>query len=200
MGERLGSDSTSAKAAAEAEAEAEAAAEPLPKPPSASRPSSTRVVSSASLKALEPSQASIDQFIDAVWIEDGLSANTLAAYRRDLSQYAKWLAEHESSSLDDTTETQLRGYGVAVHETSKATTANRRLTVFKRYFRWALRERRIVADPTLKLLMARQALRVPKTLSESQVEALLDAPDTSTATRPARPHDARAHVRERLAR
>jgi integrase/recombinase XerD len=53
--------------------------------------------------------------------------------------------------------------------------------VFKRYFRWALREHLISADPTLKLLSAKQALRVPKTLTEPQVEALLAAPDTSTA-------------------
>jgi integrase/recombinase XerD len=52
--------------------------------------------------------------------------------------------------------------------------------VFKRYFRWALRERLIPADPTLRLMAARQPLRVPKTLSEAQVEALLNAPDTGT--------------------
>ena len=52
--------------------------------------------------------------------------------------------------------------------------------MFKRYFRWALRERLITADPTLRLLAARQPLRVPKTLSEAQVEALLNAPDTGT--------------------
>jgi integrase/recombinase XerD len=53
--------------------------------------------------------------------------------------------------------------------------------VFKRYFRWAFRERLIPADPTLKLQAAKQALRVPKTLTEAQVEALLWAPDTQTA-------------------
>lgn len=62
----------------------------------------------------------------------------------------------------------------------KATSANRRLTVFKRYFRWALREHLISRDPTLKLLTAKQPLRVPKTMSEAQVEALLSAPDTDT--------------------
>ena len=60
----------------------------------------------------------------------------------------------------------------ARHEATRATTANRRLSVFRRYFRWAVRERLLAADPTLRLLAARQALRVPKTLSESQVEAL----------------------------
>ncbi|HSN34249.1 MAG TPA: site-specific tyrosine recombinase XerD, partial [Ideonella sp.] len=58
--------------------------------------------------------------------------------------------------------------------------ANRRLTVFKRYFRWALRERLLEADPTLRLAPARQPLRVPRTLTEAQVEALLAAPDVGT--------------------
>ncbi|CAN5392206.1 site-specific tyrosine recombinase XerD [soil metagenome] len=138
------------------------------------------VISAESVAARQRSQDAIDRFIDAVWIEDGLSSNTLAAYRRDLAQYAAWLASAARKSLDETAEIQLREYGVAVHEKTKASTANRRLTVFKRYFRWALRESRIAADPTLKLLMARQPLRVPKTLSEAQVETLLSAPDTST--------------------
>jgi integrase/recombinase XerD len=75
----------------------------------------------------------------------------------------------------------LQGYFSSRHANTNATSANRRLTVFKRYFRWALREGRIVADPTLKLEAAKQALRVPKTLTEAQVEALLAAPDTSVA-------------------
>jgi integrase/recombinase XerD len=122
------------------------------------------------------SSASIDRFIDALWIEDGLSALTLAAYRRDLSLYARWLVTETGRALDDTTETDLRAYISAQHEGSRASTANRRLTVFKRYFRWALREHVVVADPTLKLLAAKQALRVPHSLSEAQVEALLGAP------------------------
>jgi integrase/recombinase XerD len=122
------------------------------------------------------SNASIDAFIDALWLEDGLSRNTLAAYRRDLSLYTGWLAER-GRTIDSTGEADLNGYFAARHSQSKATTANRRLTVFKRYFRWALRERLIAADPTLRLQSARQPLRVPKSLTESQVEALLDAPE-----------------------
>jgi integrase/recombinase XerD len=132
------------------------------------------------LAALESSQASIGRFIDALWIEDGLSANTLAAYRRDLALYAQWLAGATGRALDDSREADLRAYGAARHAGSKATSTNRRLTVFKRYFRWALRERLVGADPTLKLLGARQALRVPKTLSEAQVESLLGAPEADT--------------------
>ena len=121
----------------------------------------------------------IDAFIDALWLEEGLSKNTLAAYRRDLTLYAAWLQGRERV-LTDTVEADLNGYFAAQHKATKATTANRRLTVFKRYFRWALREHLIASDPTLKLQAARQALRVPKSLSESQVEALLAAPDTQT--------------------
>ncbi|MFC5497855.1 site-specific tyrosine recombinase XerD [Caenimonas terrae] len=122
------------------------------------------------------SEASVDAFIDAIWLEEGLSKNTLAAYRRDLTLYGRWLKER-GKAIEATAESDLNAYFAARHSQTKATSANRRLTVFKRYFRWALRERMIAADPTLKLQSARQALRVPKTLSEPQVEALLAAPD-----------------------
>ena len=127
-----------------------------------------------------PSAASIDRFIDAVWIEDGLAALTLAAYRRDLSLYATWLQAEHGLVLDDSSEAHLLGFMSHRHQASRATTANRRLTVFKRYFRWALRENIVQADPTLRLLAARQPLRVPKTLSEAQVEALMAAPAVDT--------------------
>jgi len=122
---------------------------------------------------------SIDAFIDALWLEEGLSRNTLAAYRRDLSLYAQWMAG-QGRGIDSSAEADLNGYFAARHAQSRATTANRRLTVFKRYFRWALRERLVTADPTLRLQSAKQPLRVPKTLTESQVEALLAAPDVDT--------------------
>ena len=124
--------------------------------------------------------APVDDFIDALWLEEGLARNTLAAYRRDLTLYATWLTG-QGRLLLDSVEGDLHAYFAASHAATKASTANRRLTVFKRYFRWALRERLIVADPTLKLQAARQALRVPKTLTEPQVEALLAAPDAEGA-------------------
>lgn len=129
------------------------------------------------------SQASIDTFIDALWLEDGLSKNTLQAYRRDLSLYADWLEAREPAgrALNETVDMDISGYFSARHSVTRATSANRRLTVFKRYFRWALRERFIRADPTLKLQSAKQALRVPKLMSQAQVEALLAAPDDTTA-------------------
>jgi integrase/recombinase XerD len=127
------------------------------------------------------SQHSIDAFIDALWLEDGLSKNTLAAYRRDLTLYGDWLSDQglAQGEMDRTCEADLNAYFAFKHEASKATSANRRLTVLKRYFRWALRERRLTQDPTLKLQSARQALRVPKTMSEAQVDDLLRAPDES---------------------
>ncbi len=127
------------------------------------------------------SQNAIDLFIDALWLEDGLSRNTLAAYRRDLALYAQWLAQQAPPlALDATAEHHLQAYFAARHAETRATTANRRLTVLRRYFHWALRERRIAQDPTVRLLAARQPLRVPKTLTQAQVEALLQAPDTAT--------------------
>jgi integrase/recombinase XerD len=127
--------------------------------------------------ALHTSRCAIDRFVDALWIEDGLARLTLEAYRRDLSLYAHWLAEQAARAIDASTEVDLLGYIAARHAETRATTANRRLTVFKRYFRWAVRERLVNADPTLRLGTARQPMRVPKTLSEAQVEALLAAPD-----------------------
>jgi integrase/recombinase XerD len=126
------------------------------------------------------SRQSIDRFVDALWIEDGLASATLAAYRRDLTLYADWLAREQGRAIDTSRESDLLGYGVARHAGSKASSTNRRLAVFRRYFRWALRERLTSADPTLKMTGARTALRVPKTLSEAQVEALLGAPDIDT--------------------
>ncbi len=126
------------------------------------------------------SHQAVDAFIDALWLEEGLSRNTLAAYRRDLTLYAGWLAL-QARTLNATTELDLQEYASVRHADTKATTANRRLTVFKRYFRWALREGMVAADPTLKLQSAKQALRVPKSLSEPQVEALLNAPDEDQA-------------------
>lgn len=122
---------------------------------------------------------SIDEFIDALWLEEGLSKNTLAAYRRDLTLYDRWL-QSQGRSLPATQESDLNGYFAARHGETKATSANRRLAVLRRYFRWALRERRITVDPTLRLQTAKRPLRVPRTLSQGQVEALLGAPDVDT--------------------
>ncbi|MFG6449782.1 site-specific tyrosine recombinase XerD [Roseateles sp. BYS180W] len=131
---------------------------------------------------LQRSREGIALFVQSLWVEEGLSRNTQQAYGRDLTLLAHWLACQQAPSvLDACSETQLMAYASHRHASSKATSANRRLSVFKRYFRWALRERRVQADPTLRMVAGRQALRHPKTLTEAQVEALLNAPDVLTA-------------------
>ncbi|HEX4508497.1 MAG TPA: site-specific tyrosine recombinase XerD [Burkholderiaceae bacterium] len=124
----------------------------------------------------QASQADIDRFCDALWLEDGLARNTLAAYRRDLALFAGWLAGEGGRPLVEARAIDVQAYMLARHAASKATSANRRLAVFRRFYRWALREHLCAQDPTLRLRPARQAARVPKTLSETQVETLLAAP------------------------
>lgn len=133
------------------------------------------------------SQADIDAFIDAIWLEDGLAANTLAAYRRDLNAFAEWLetpAAHPeietAALLCEASDADVSAWFAARHEESRPTTANRRLATLRRFYAWAMREKRASADPCLTLASAKQPLRVPKTLSEGQVEALLQAPDLDT--------------------
>jgi len=119
----------------------------------------------------------IDAFIDSLWLEDGLAANSLAAYRRDLQALLRRLPGRRLASL---TEADLQGYFAQEHATSRAATARRRLATFRRFFRWALREAHIGSDPTLRLASARRPARFPATLTEAQVEALLQAPDPQT--------------------
>jgi len=126
-----------------------------------------------------PDGSQIDAFADALWLEEGLARNTLDAYRRDLIALVRWLAP-QGKGLLQAQEADLQAYFAYRHAQTRATTANRRLTVFKRFFGWALRERLVAQDPTLRLQAARQPLRVPKTLSQAQVEALLAAPDVGT--------------------
>jgi len=120
----------------------------------------------------------IDAFGDAMWLEDGLSKNTLEAYRRDLEAYALWLAP-QGASLFDAAEEELQRYIAHRHAASRASSSNRRLSVLKRFYRWALRNGRIHADPTRQLRSAKRPLPIPSVLSEAQVEGLLAAPDTS---------------------
>jgi len=133
------------------------------------------------------SQADIDAFIDAVWLEDGLAANTLAAYRRDLTAFAEWSENPAASgwpapvALAQADTAHIEGWFAARHGDSRPTTANRRLAALRRFYAWALREQRSPRDPCLTLVAAKQPPRLPKTLSEAQVEALLRAPDLETA-------------------
>jgi integrase/recombinase XerD len=124
----------------------------------------------------------IDAFCDALWLEHGLARNSLDAYRRDLRLFARWLEvkRPERASLHQVEPQDIAAYFSDRHPESKPSTANRRLSVLKRFYQLALRERHVAADPCLKMASAKQPLRFVHTLSESQVEALLAAPDVST--------------------
>jgi integrase/recombinase XerD len=136
--------------------------------------------SSTAGKAAPPaSDPLIDRFIDAVWLEDGLARNTLAAYRRDLDGLAAWLGGR-GTALVAAGEPELNAYFAEQHAGTRATTANRRLAVLRRFYRWAMRDGLVAEDPTLRLKGARVPPRFPKTLSEAQVESLLGAPDVET--------------------
>jgi integrase/recombinase XerD len=116
----------------------------------------------------------LDAFCDALWLEDGLSKNSIAAYRADLAQ----LAAFANKGLLEVSEADL--FGFLASRGGRASSAARRVSSLKRFFRYCLRERLIDADPTLRLDPPKRTPRFPKTLSEADVEALLAAPDVAT--------------------
>ena len=126
------------------------------------------------------SQAAIDEFCDTLWLEDGLAKNSLEAYRRDKRQFALWQQSAQQKNLYAVHSDDLNANFAAKHASTKATSANRRLAVLKRFYQLALRQHKISVDPCLKMKSAKQPPRYPKTLTESQVEALLAAPDVES--------------------
>ncbi|MDF3035483.1 MAG: xerD [Paucimonas sp.] len=129
---------------------------------------------------MKMSDPAIDEFCDTLWLEDGLAKNTLEAYRRDMALFSQWLRREKDRSLYEAQADDLNAYFAARHADTKATSANRRLTVLKRFYQLALRQRHVPTDPCLKMKSAKQPPRFPKVLSEAQVEALLGAPDVDT--------------------
>jgi integrase/recombinase XerD len=121
-----------------------------------------------------------DEFCDALWLEDGLSRNTLDAYKRDVLLFAAWLHCEHNKNLYEVTDIDLNAYFAFRHATTKASSSNRRLAVLRRFYHYALRNGQIQIDPCLKLKSAKQPPRFPKTLSEQHVESLLAAPDVMT--------------------
>ena len=121
----------------------------------------------------------IDDFINALWLEDGLSQNTRQAYARDLHALETWLRTRGTDLLS-AQEADLTAFQARQHPSTKASTANRRLAVWRRFYRWALREHRVAHDPCVNLRPARQPPRFPSVLSEAQVEALIAAPAVET--------------------
>ena len=122
-------------------------------------------------RALDPL---LDAFCDALWLEDGLSRNTIAAYRADLLQLHDFLGKDllQAKAADL--------FAFLASKRGRASSAARRVSTLKRFYQYCVRERRVTVDPTLKLEPPKRAPRFPKTLSEADVEALLAAPDTAT--------------------
>lgn len=120
------------------------------------------------------SQRAIDGFCDLIWLEDGLAANTLQSYRRDLQQLATWLGDKPLIQL---TRADLESYlhHRYAQRASPRSTA-RQLSAYKRFYRLALRDGRIAEDPTLKIDSPKLPRTLPKSMSEAEVEALLAAP------------------------
>ncbi|MEO8739649.1 MAG: site-specific tyrosine recombinase XerD [Casimicrobiaceae bacterium] len=123
----------------------------------------------------------IDAFCDQVWLQDGLAASSLESYRRDLVAWAAWLAEHPGKALLDAERTDIEAFLAAqFRANAKATSINRRLSTLRRFYRLQIQQAGAKADPTLRVQAPKLPRRLPKNLSEAQVEALLAAPDVET--------------------
>jgi integrase/recombinase XerD len=120
----------------------------------------------------------LDAFCDSLWLEDGLAKNTLAAYRSDLTCYALWLAPR-GGSLERAGAAELGLYLGEFSRLKKATSQRRLISSLRRFYGHLLSRAVIGADPTLDIATPGTPQRFPKTLSEAQVEALLNAPDVS---------------------
>lgn len=124
------------------------------------------------------SRAELDAFSDALWLEDGLAANTIAAYRSDLALFARWLAERKQALLS-ATETDLSAYLAHLGPQRRVASQRRLISAWRRYYRHLVANGRIVRDPTIHIDTPLPTNRFPKTLSEAEVTALLAAPDTT---------------------
>jgi len=126
----------------------------------------------------QPSDPLIEQFLDAIWMERGLSENTLAAYRNDLSGFARWLTKQQNTCLMTARRDQVQAY-LAHRVTGKASPRStaRLLSTLRRFYAWLRRENRISEDPTALIEAPKLGRPLPKTLTESEVEALLAAPN-----------------------
>jgi integrase/recombinase XerD len=129
----------------------------------------------------------MDEFCTALWLEEGLSKNTQAAYRSDLQQLSAWLIEHfdahqsaeQSHTLLEANEEQLRQY---THDqlTLKPSSLNRKLSTLKRFYLWLKACNRRADNPAHSLKCAKQGLRIPKTLGEEELVQLINAPNIHT--------------------
>ena len=136
------------------------------------------------MRALVPPRpadlAEIDNFCDALWLEDGLAKATLDSYRSDLGRLAGWLAEQGYEPLLDIRETTLTAFIAHLARQTRASSQARYLSTLRRFYRWQVGRGRLVSDPTLTLANPSLPSRLPKVMSEKQVETLLDSPDLDT--------------------
>jgi integrase/recombinase XerD len=124
----------------------------------------------------------LDEFCDTLWLEDGLSRNTLDSYRRDLNKFAAWLEKQRDVAILQATHGDIQGYLAYLFVTLKAksSSTSRNISSLKRLFRYLLRQGKINADPTLQIDTPKLPRNLPKSLSEQDVEQLLNAPDIQT--------------------
>jgi integrase/recombinase XerD len=120
----------------------------------------------------------LDEFCDALWLEDGLSRNTLESYRRDLSKFADWLQVQRGVQILDATHADIQGFlaHLFTQQKAKATSTSRAISSLKRLFRYLLRQNKIAIDPTLQIATPKLPRTLPKSLTEEDVELLLNAP------------------------
>jgi integrase/recombinase XerD len=119
----------------------------------------------------------IDAFCDQLWLQDGLAASSLSSYRRDLTAWAEWLGTRGLLAADRGDVE--RWLADQFHAKAKATSVARRLSTLRRFYRLQLERGTVREDPTTRVHAPKRPRRLPKLLSEAQVEALLAAPDTS---------------------
>lgn len=124
----------------------------------------------------------LDEFCDSLWLEDGLSRNTLESYRRDLDKFAAWLEQQRKVSLLEATQADIQGFLAYLvgKEKAKATSTSRTISSLKRLFRYLLRQNKVSSDPTALITTPKLPRSLPKSLTEQDVEMLLDAPDVQT--------------------
>ncbi|WP_073583231.1 site-specific tyrosine recombinase XerD [Vibrio quintilis] len=124
-------------------------------------------------------QHRVERFLDAMWMERGLSDNTLVSYRNDLLKLLGWMKE-QKHQLESVGVSDLQEYQAwLVDQMYKQTSRARMLSAIRRLFQYLYREKFRPDDPSALLVAPKLPKRLPKDLSEAQVEALLNAPDTS---------------------
>jgi len=129
-------------------------------------------------KSQTRSEELIDQFLDAIWLERGLSANTLGAYRADLMTLRRGLLEHDIQIEQAEKADLLEFIARRVESGAKPRSTARQLSSFRRFFRYIMREGLRDTDPTADIEMPRIGRSLPKSLTEDEVDGLLQAPNT----------------------